>query len=257
MINAEKIAHDFCRKMIQSLDNLEFSIYVGGSLAIKQNDRFSDVDVCIVHNGNIDFSNIAGAENIRKTSRGFQADVFFAGEVIDLRLDRVDSIVECIGHYKSYKDLSPRTQLYLSALQAGQYYRDDVEVRKLTLNLVLDKEARGRVIEGNYRFIRDYGFAVYLERGDYATFVDMLLFSYRAFVHIFYALDFSLFRGYKHAPVFETERNEGGSAVLTAFQRVFKQPELIRLEELADLLKGFFQRHLPFKKIDFDIRTER
>ncbi|AAY36509.1 DNA polymerase, beta-like region [Pseudomonas syringae pv. syringae B728a] len=257
MNNAELIATDFCDEIIRTLHGLRFSIYVGGSIALNKHDKFSDIDICIIHDGDISIADIPNAERIVKTPQGIQSSVNFKGEKIDLRLDCLKTLTNSVEDFISRNDLTPRGQLYLSALKAGRYCKDDLNVKGLTRNLSIDEEARSKVIADNCRFIRDYGFLIYLERGDYATLADTLLFTYRAFIHVYYALDFSLFRGYKHAAAFETNKNKGGQAVIEAFQSIFMQPEAGKLKTLSRHLNSFFQLHLPQLEMNFDFQIGR
>lgn len=176
-------------------------LIIGGSVARGHADKWSDLDLCLVFETETDMSNFVDIWTNSTASRywlGYSWRTSMEGwRHLDIRCTTKQTVSEALERVTKHHDPAPKLLDTLSLFVYGIYKKDDFTFTEKLKNIRLTKELTNSIITHNLRFVRDYGFDMFIEHKDHPQYFEMLNVVYRAYVHIASALMGDLFLGYR------------------------------------------------------------
>ncbi|AZE84159.1 hypothetical protein C4J98_2748 [Pseudomonas orientalis] len=212
------------------------AIFIGGSTIKGSSDALSDTDLTLViKKDNLsNFIDLFGAEN------RFQKDFDFpAGNRIDLRVMTLEDVRERIRTFNCFDDYSFANQDVLYNLQAGYYLKHCQALEKLLSEINYSITHAKKIFNDQNAYIKNYNLKKYLLRCDWFTFYEVLGILYAATCHILYAINGTLFRGYKNIETYHRELKVFPVDLFGFFRLCYHSPN-------SDSVDNLYEELLPF-----------
>lgn len=227
-----------CAEVTQLLNgygvNIE-AVLVGGSQMKGFGDKYSDIDLCaIVQDGSQ--ANCFSVPELRHKKQVHICHLFSMNKKSDLRIVEKSKLMTAIERWDSLADITYVNQDLLFNIKHGKYYSQSPWVIRCVNKITFREDHKSAVISENIRLIRDYGFRRFVARQDKLMIYETLNTIYMALINITYALNESLFMGYKHIKKIEKELPIFPTEAVKKLEKCYVTPsEKLFLQSMASI----------------------